>query len=183
MKRILKIVNRSKGFSLLELLITLGIFAILMATVTNIIVINIRVAKQIEARTKVREETGYVLKNLKKDIRNASSINHVVVDDTEVQLKVVILDTTGTSIERVWSFKETTDPDDTNETIVLVKRLVGGNTDFMSPSEIKYESFSIDVQSKSGGNTFVVVDLHARTMGMPEGQTIHKRVGISTRVF
>ena len=57
------------GFSLLELLITLAIFAILMVTTTTILIINLTVARRIKARSYAREETAFMLNVLKKDPR------------------------------------------------------------------------------------------------------------------
>lgn len=63
--------KNSKGFTLLELVASLAIFTIIIVMISNVVIINLRIAMINQARTRTREETGYVLKQMKRDVRNA----------------------------------------------------------------------------------------------------------------
>lgn len=174
MKRVLNTIKNfknQKAFSLLEVLLTLAIFGILIVLISYIIVINFRIANMVNARTKVREETSYLLKNLKKDIRNAEDIT----EDNSGNLVVeVVPPGQNASVEtRTWSF---------NSVDKKVLREADGTQDFLTPGDIDITSFTFDLQEKEN-NTIVILNIKARTIGMPEGQNITKNIAVSTRVF
>ncbi|MBN2015743.1 prepilin-type N-terminal cleavage/methylation domain-containing protein [Candidatus Dojkabacteria bacterium] len=176
------IFSDSSGFSLLELLITLGIFSILMVTVTAILVINLNVARKIKGRTYAREETAFVLNILKKDIRNAEFI-----EEDSGKLRVVVIDEGGNSRTYEWSH----DGDD----IVREETIPDTRVTYRTPEDVDFESFNFTV-TENENNWLVRISVTAWSAGMPgqpledggscsntEQQCITKEVAIATRNF
>jgi len=173
-----KIFKNKKGFSLLELLITLAIFAILMVTTTALLVINLKAARKIKARSYAREETAFMFNVLKKDIRNANS---VVYDSGNQTLMVTLQDQYDPSINRIytWEFDE--------DSIV---RKEGSNTNYRMPEDIIINNTPLvkKVVSQSGSNIVLLLHVEAWTTGMADdnnGEHIYvtKEVIVSTRNY
>lgn len=71
----LKQISNKKAYSLLEVVVSLAIIAVMMVMLTNILIISLSVAAKTAARSNVREETSNILANIKRDVRNAELIN------------------------------------------------------------------------------------------------------------
>ncbi|MEI7578762.1 MAG: prepilin-type N-terminal cleavage/methylation domain-containing protein [bacterium] len=63
------------AFSLVETLVTLAIFSILVAMLSDVLVLNIRVSRKITARTIIREELSQMVGLIQRDMRNANYID------------------------------------------------------------------------------------------------------------
>jgi prepilin-type N-terminal cleavage/methylation domain-containing protein len=66
--------NQQKGYSLLEVLITLVIVAILIVMLSNIMIMGIKSSLKIQARSQVREEISKIEKLIKQDLRNSANL-------------------------------------------------------------------------------------------------------------
>lgn len=66
--------KRLRGFSLLEMLVTMGIIAILIPLLSNSLVAAIRTALILNARSSLREELSTLSALMRSDIRNADRI-------------------------------------------------------------------------------------------------------------
>lgn len=64
----------SQGMSLIEILIVIGIFAILGIITTNSVLLSLRGARKSESQQKVRENLNYTLSVIERNIRGAQSI-------------------------------------------------------------------------------------------------------------
>ncbi|MEI6462208.1 MAG: hypothetical protein WCO33_00880 [bacterium] len=73
-----KRIKNRRSVSLLELLITLGIMVILLTMISNVFVEVMRINILNKERTFVREESAILLAQMKKDIRNADSLDNCV---------------------------------------------------------------------------------------------------------
>lgn len=65
---------RKQGFTLVELLIYMGILSILLGILTNIFVSALDVQLESEATTSVAEDSNYILSKLTYDLHRAQSI-------------------------------------------------------------------------------------------------------------
>lgn len=176
--------GKERAFSLAELLITLSIFAILIITTTSLLLLNLKVAARVKARTRVREETSYLLKNLKKDIRNAESID---INYSGSLITRVIPFSGGTLEERCWNWEGGSK---------TVRRFIdsgcSGSSDFVTPGDISIESLSFS-QVRVGENSVILIRLEAWKEGMSgdeddscsdaDKQCLLKEVVVSTRIF
>lgn len=79
---IFKISKLNGGYSLLEVLITLFITGILIVMLSNIMLISIRTSLKIQERSFIREEVAKIERLIKKDIRNANSLQDDCMDST-----------------------------------------------------------------------------------------------------
>lgn len=64
-----------KGYSLLELLVTLVVFAILMTMIVQVLLLSIESGRKVAARSKVRGDLSEVAVMIRRDIRNAGKID------------------------------------------------------------------------------------------------------------
>lgn len=190
------------GFSLVELLITLGIFGILMAIVTSIIIINLKAAQRIKARSYAREESSFMLNVLKKDVRNAE----IICSNTSPSgwFVVTVLDESGTPHTYRWI---------QNGTQILREEgsvaspcnftVFASPITYRTPSDVEFDSSDTNGNSIPDGfelevtcdpnNCFVKITTKAWTIGMPgdsgvtcgnpDKQCITKEVAVSTRNF
>lgn len=75
MKQFQKGVKHPKGYSLTELVITLGIVSILMMMLTNIILLAFQTNIRIKERARTREEMTNLVSLIQKDFRNANRLD------------------------------------------------------------------------------------------------------------
>lgn len=66
--------RRASGMSLIEILIVVGIFAILGVITTNSVLLSLRSARKSESQQKVRENLNYTLSIIERNVRGAQSI-------------------------------------------------------------------------------------------------------------
>lgn len=176
------VLNLSRGFSLLELLITLAIFGILMVIITSILLINLTVARRVKARTYAREESAFMLNILKKDIRNAESVAGIGTN-----LKVAIIEEDLHAHCYRWFL------DVDGERYQIERREINctDNSDmyayasYRTPSDVEFSDFSFKV-IENDGNSVVTIKIVAWTTGMPgepDRQLLTKEVAVSTRNF
>lgn len=177
-------IKKIKGFSLLELVVSLAIFGILLAILSNLIIINMRVVLRNRARTRVREETGIALKLLKKDIRNAESLDPGTCTSSNCTL--TINDGSG-SCDIQWSRVVSGDDE-------YIQRVpTGGSCSttniYRTPSDIQikdveYTAYVFDSGENKMGS--VIINIEATTHGISrEGfpALVTKTVIASTRNF
>jgi len=70
-----KPVNKKfKAFSIIEMLVTMAIFAILVVMLLNSLLLNIRLSTKINVRSTVRSNIDELVAQIERDIRNADSI-------------------------------------------------------------------------------------------------------------
>ena len=102
-----------EGFTLVELMVSMGVMMIVMAIVTASIVTMYRSAEDIEARSTAQAELGLVLQRLDREVRyakgisdtlgSADTVDFLTIQGTEqrcVQLRVV----DGVLSQRTWAY-------------------------------------------------------------------------------
>jgi Tfp pilus assembly protein PilV len=67
--------KKYKGFSLIQMLISIIILAIILLAINNVIVTMIRTSNTISSRMLVREESEYIAEVMRKYLRNSSADN------------------------------------------------------------------------------------------------------------
>lgn len=66
--------TKIKAFSLLEMIVSMGIIGIVMAMLSNILVLSIQISQESLARSFVREEVTNITNQITNDIREAEAI-------------------------------------------------------------------------------------------------------------
>lgn len=179
--------NSESGFSLLELLITLAIFAILMVTTTTILVINLTIARRIKARSYAREETAFMLNVLKKDIRNADHVEEMS-DGTTDSLRIGIVEGDGSTHCYRWFHR--VDDEQVERKEIDCSTSADGDTSYLTPADVVLREFDFDIIPNEN-NWLVKLNVKAWTVGMPGDiedatdppQWLYKEVAVSTRNF
>ncbi len=64
-----------KAYSLLELLVTLVVFAVLMTMITQVLLLSIESGRKISVRSKVRGDLSELVTMMRRDFRNAGKID------------------------------------------------------------------------------------------------------------
>lgn len=67
--------NTKKGFSLIELLVVISIFAVVGMLTTSIVAITLKTSKKSDSLVRVRENANYALAVIERQIRNAENIS------------------------------------------------------------------------------------------------------------
>lgn len=70
----LRLFKNKKGYSLLEVLVSLGIMAIVITMLFNVLIVGIQSSLRVLARSVVREEIAYVSGLIARDIRNSDRV-------------------------------------------------------------------------------------------------------------
>lgn len=87
-----KLKNNIKGSTLIELLITLGIMSILLTMLSNIFLQVMTINLKIKERTYVRDISSSVLNQIRKDIRNADTVDALYCGNTGQQYTATAYD-------------------------------------------------------------------------------------------
>lgn len=66
--------QKLKGFSLLEMIVSMGIIGIVMAMLSNVLVLSIQISQESLARSFVREEVTNISNQIINDIREAEAV-------------------------------------------------------------------------------------------------------------
>jgi prepilin-type N-terminal cleavage/methylation domain-containing protein len=171
--KILKILKNKKAYTLTELLISMVIFSILMIMFTYITFGAIKISNEISLRSAYRETITETLDLIKRDIRNAESVNNC--EDQECS---VVIDQLYT-----WRFC----PDDLgNYSICRYRVDVDGNETLLKKTadniyinNITFERLDIvntvGVNSSEVENTTVIVTVEAIPLKNQEDLDLARR--------
>lgn len=81
--------NYRKGFTLVELLIYIGIFSILLTVLTQVFVSIVNVGLEQEASSSVEEDSRFILTRLIHDVNNAQSIVSPALGAQSTSLQII----------------------------------------------------------------------------------------------
>lgn len=65
------VTRHSSGFTLMELIVTLGVFVVLMSLVTELTLVSLRVSQSLRLQTAVQQAAGQVHERLRRDLYGA----------------------------------------------------------------------------------------------------------------
>lgn len=82
-----------QGFSLIELIIAIGIFAVVTVIVTQAIASSLTGVKKSDSTTKVRENLEFVVSTMERRVRNAKDV--ICISTTEVEYTTTENETLG----------------------------------------------------------------------------------------
>lgn len=78
--------KKYKGYSLIEVLVTLGIIAILIVMLFNVILIALRSNTKIAGRSFVREQVTTLLSQMSREVRNAERVTDCLGNTCDISL-------------------------------------------------------------------------------------------------
>ena len=131
-----------KAFSLIETIVTIVIYAMMLFMVTNIVLINARLSQELKMRSKIKNEMTELDSLIKRDIKNANSI-----DPTKCQDGACTINTGGTSV--IWAFTGTSSSSITKVVTTGVSNVV----DYATSSDISVDSLTFSTIVNPAGST------------------------------
>ena len=162
------IINKLAGYSLVEVLVTLTIFAILTVMLMNTIFLNIRISRTISNRTRMRSDLNELTSLIERDIRNASSIIECLSDygvNSVPYCKISIPNSAlGNSIyDWVYNCFGANNPLGEYYPESVCKRDVTGATVYFSSKILKINSISFDkiVDNVDHNKVTIIVTINA----------------------
>lgn len=168
-------IKKLKAYSLLEIVATLAIVAIIMVMLTNILFLTLDVSKKAFARSQVREEQNAILTNIEKDIRNARYIENCSGSGASADCEIYI--------QRIyhWGVCQRAN---TNDLYVCKKDESGNIIEGMSEN-IKLDQFTIEtgIAESSGKKTILITLVVSHTNPEFDVSNQVRQLAISTRNF
>lgn len=136
--------KKIKAFSLVETMVTLAIFGILMAMLSQVLLLNLEVSRKISARTRIREELSALVGLLQRDMRNAG---HIVLEECGDNLKIDNWSgVNGCKMSHVESFVWVNNEHDlckkANTAVQSLCRIVDGEITFRTSDVLNIDSIS-----------------------------------------
>ena len=189
MKRLKEFLEKKSegGFTLLEIVVSLAIFAILVLAIANILIINMRAGMRVKAKNYAREESSFMLNILKKDIRNAELVSYAgtvgSIPSSAVPLEVVVRDESGTNRTYAWYY---TSSGCGGDGLISREELTppGVPSIYKTPCDLEVSWDSFDFATDiSTGNSVINMRFSARAKGMRTGDSVVKEVSVATRNF
>ncbi len=167
---------RKTGFSLLEMTVSLGIIAVIMVMLTNILIISLTVSSKTAARGLVREETSNVLANIKRDIRNAQLIEECLGENETASCE----GTLALSGSFRWGMC-----DNDNGTKAICKYDKDGNIEEKTPDSININKLLFDVgfDKTQDKRTVLVTIVSSYKIEGLNVQNIIQQTSVSTRNY
>lgn len=139
-------VKTIKAFSLVEMLITIAIFGILIAMISQVILINIQVSRKTFIRSQIREELAEIATLIQRDVRNARLIGECGANTQENRTINRCL------MSHIEEFVWTDDCPGSSEEIkkICKKSVPGEQLLFESSDLITFERLNFEVNLSSG---------------------------------
>lgn len=88
---------KNKGFSLIEILVVLSIFAVIAVIANQVFFSTLRGGSKSEATTLVKQEGNYTLSVIERGLQSAQSVTTACTDPAASFSSIGYLDSTGTS--------------------------------------------------------------------------------------
>lgn len=65
----------NSGYSLVEMLVVMGIFSVLAVMITQVLAASLKSAKRVEVTTKIRTNLDFALASMERNLRNAKTVS------------------------------------------------------------------------------------------------------------
>jgi prepilin-type N-terminal cleavage/methylation domain-containing protein len=156
--------KKYKAYSLIEVLVTLGVIGILIVMLFNVILISLRSNTKIAARSFVREQISTLLSQISREIRNAESVSEC----------------SGLSCDYVLNGKDIIWTSCTN----AICKYENGQLSYQSSDTINVSSVTFDSYPGTTGNQIVLITATASHTNASLGiNNVINQISTSTRNY
>jgi len=121
--------NKKKTFSMVEMLVTMAIFAVLSVMLLNSLLLNVRLSTKINIRARVRSDLNEIVTQIERDIRNAQEITQCGPPNPTATCNMVV---NGQTVS--WRL------DTINHRVI---RLTGGVQDYFSSPNLYFDNTAL----------------------------------------
>lgn len=193
-----------KAYSLLELLVTLVVFAVLMTMITQVLLLSIESGRKISVRSKVRGDLSELVTMMRRDFRNTgkidegncgesiSYINPVNGQEVTKSTDACFFSISGTNY--AWVYGENNQPFCPNGSICKLKEDINNNYQlFYQSSDILFfdpetTRFELQVFPQTNNNITQGIFLASLSANTPPGSkldvtTQYRQISVFTRNF
>lgn len=161
--------KKRKAYSLVEMMVTLGIVGILILLLFNVILLALRSNTRIAARSFVREQIGSTLVRISREIRNSDGVNTCTGNSCEFRFtgKIIRWELCGDAEE----------PEN-------ICRYENDEITFQTSDTIKIRTFNFDLFPGTESNEIVIVTVLAdHTNAALDVQNVLNQISTSTRNY
>lgn len=166
--KFLHIKKQLKGFTLVELIIYMGLFSILLTVVTTLFTFVIDLQIETEANTSIEEDGKYIINRMKYDIEHATTITTPATRSTQTST----LQTTINGVPYLYSLNGSNN----------IQLGINGTTYQLNGYNTTVTDLSFRRIGNATGHDTVQITftLHSRVLksGVPEVKTIQTTVGL-----
>lgn len=193
-----------KAYSLLELLVTLVVFAVLMTMITQVLLLSVESGRKISVRSKVRGDLSELATMMRRDFRNAgkidegncggsiSYINPVNGQEVTKSTDACFFSISGANY--AWVYGENNQPLCPNGSICKLKEDINNNYQlFYQSSEILFfdpgtTRFELQIFPKTNEHVTQGIFLASLSANTPPGSkldvtTQYRQISVFTRNF
>jgi prepilin-type N-terminal cleavage/methylation domain-containing protein len=157
--------KKYRGYSLIEVLVTLGIIAILVVMLFNVILIALRSNTKIAGRSYVREQVSTLLSQMTREIRNAEVV---------IECAGTGCDYTLNGKDIIWQRCNT----------ISMCRYENGQLSFQTSDTINVNSIAFDSYPGTSGNQVILITITvAHTNAALSINNVISQVSTSTRNY
>jgi hypothetical protein len=122
-------IRKKKAFTLLETVVTIVIYAAMLLMITNIVLMNARLSQQLKMRSRIRTELSQIVSLVKRDVRNAATINYSNCADTQCEMTIQ-----GNVI--IWKY---------NSSDKKIQKVVNGVSEYITADFVSVDSLNFSV--------------------------------------
>lgn len=166
-----------KAFSLMEMVVTMGILAIVITMLSNVLINSILISQRTIARSFIREEVVDIMDRIAYDLRNASSISACEGSLDTATCDLVIKE------RFTWRM---CDPEDDGQ-MQVCKVDASGNILYASSPNLRFNRFTIEpgfeTQTSSRQRNILITIVASHTNSNYAVNNVINQVAISSRNY
>ncbi len=168
-------IRRLKGYSLIEIIVSLAIIGIVLGMLSNVLINSIIISQKSLARSFVREEMAEVSNQMVSDIRNASKVLSCTGSLQSAECRILM--------DQVYIWKMC----DIDGTSHICKLDANDDVVFASSGNLTVENFTFEEGFDVGGNTIrrniLVTIVGSHTNDFVNVKNMVQQVSVSTRNY
>lgn len=148
--------NKQKGFSLVEILVYMGLFSILLIPLMKLFTSTVDVRLESEATSSVAQDGRYILSKLSYDIHRASTVNSPSLGNSDSTLHI-----SGTGIDYTYKVD--------GDNLVVINNIVGLAEDSLNSEGTTIPQITFNTLGNGTGKKVVQVSVQVQSKVIRQG--------------
>lgn len=152
------------GFSLIELVVVMGLLSLLMLAISSTMLMSIVSSNRIRTTTKVKQAGNYAITQMQGTIRNAKSISSCIPGSSDASITLV-------------------NPDGDQTQFILENSQVASNSgSYLTPDNLEASLFSVTCEPSATDPTLIKISFSLKSKLATERQTGNPTLHFETSV-